>query len=263
MERYENLTFEVRGSVARITLNRPEASNASNLETNRELLQVVLRCDEDPLVRAVLVTGAGRNFCAGGDLKRFVAEGKDLPRYLKEATTYRHAAVSRLANMDAPVVAAVQGSTIGGGLGLVCSCDIVLAAESARFRVGFTGVGMSPDGGLSYFLPRIVGLRRALELMLTNRVLSAQEALALGIVTRVVPEVDLLREAEDLATELAAGATRALGAAKRLFRSGWNETLETQMGMETQAIAEMARTRDSHEAFAAFVEKRTAQFRGE
>ncbi len=263
MERYETIAFQMEGNVAHITLNRPEAANAINLEMARELMQVALRCDEDPKSRAVLITGAGRNFCGGGDLKRFIAEGENLPRYVKETATYMHAAVSRLARMEAPVVAAVQGAAFGGGLSLMCGCDIVLAAESARFTVAFTRVGMSPDGSLTYFLPRLVGLRRALELTLTNRMLSAQEALAWGIVTRLVPDGDLLREAEALATELASGATRALGAAKRLLRNGWNETLETQMELETQSITDMTRTRDSREGFAAFVEKRTAHFKGE
>jgi 2-(1,2-epoxy-1,2-dihydrophenyl)acetyl-CoA isomerase len=148
-------------------------------------------------------------------------------------------------------------------MSLALACDIVLAAESARFNVAYTRVGLTPDGSLSYFLPRFIGLKRALELTLTNRILSAQEALEWGVVTRVVPEAELLSQAESIAIQLAAGAPKALGSAKRLMHQGWNETLETQMENESQTIAEMARTSDTHEAIKAFLEKRTPKFKGE
>jgi len=258
---YSALLFEIRNNIARITLNRPDAANALNLELSKDLMYAALQCDQDPTIRAVIITGAGRLFCAGGDLKSFAAQGEQLPYHLKEVTTYLHAAMSRFTRMDAPVIAAVNGTAAGAGMSLVCACDLVLAAESARFTMAYTRAGLTPDGSSTYFLPRIVGLRRALELTLTNRLLSAQEAQEWGIVTRVVPDGHLIAETDTLATQLASGATIALGATKRLLQSGWTETLETQMEHETQSIAAMAHTADGREGITAFLEKRSPQFR--
>ncbi len=262
-EEYTTLEFDVRDGVAHVTLNRPEAGNAINLELGQELLRAVLRCDEDPEVQAVLLSGAGDMFCVGGDLKSFSEQGEHLPHHLKEVTTYLHSAVSRMARMDPPVVVAVHGAAAGAGMSLSCACDLVVAAESVRFTMAYSNAGLTPDGSSTYYLPRLVGLKRAMELTLTNRRLSAQEALEWGIVTRVVPDEDLSEEATTLASQLAAGAPKALGAAKRLLRSSWTETLETQMENETQSIAEMARTSDAREGIAAFLEKRQAEFTGQ
>lgn len=260
---HETILFESRDNVAHITLNRPEVANAINAEMSSALMHAILRCDEDPAIRAVMITGAGGIFCGGGDLKGFAARGERLPYHLKEETTYFHAAISRLIRMDPPVVAAVNGNAAGAGMSLACACDIVVATESAHFTMAYTRVGLTPDGSSTYSLARIVGLKRALELTLTNRVLSAQEALDWGIVTKIVPEEELLTQAQTLAAQLAAGPTKALGMAKRLLHSGWTETLETQMEHEAQAIASMARTADAREGITAFLEKRAAKFKGQ
>jgi len=260
---YTTLLFNVSENVARITLNRPEAVNSINAAMAEDLMHAAIRCGEDPAIRAVVITGAGNIFCGGGDLKSFAAQGDGLPSHFKEVTTHLHAAISRLTRMEAPVVAAVNGSAAGAGMSLACACDIILAAESARFTMAYTRVGLAPDGSSTYFLPRMVGLKRALELVLTNRVLSAQEALDWGIVNRVVPDTELLTEAHRLAGQLATGALKALGVAKRLLHSGGTETLETQMEHESQAIANMGRTSDAREGITAFIEKRPARFRGQ
>ncbi len=257
------ILFDVDDSVAHITLNRPESANSLNMEMASELMRAVIRCSEDPAIRAVVITGTGSIFCSGGDLKSFATQGQHLPYHLKEVTTYLHAAISRLTRMDPPVIAAVNGSAAGAGMALACACDIAIAAKSARFTMAYTRAGLTPDGSSTYILPRIVGLKRALELTLTNRVLSAQEAFDLGIVTRVVPDAELLDQAHTLAAGLAAGPTKALGAAKRLLHQGWTETLETQMEHESQAIASMAHTADAVEGITAFVEKRPAEFKGQ
>ena len=261
---YTALLFEVRDSVAFITLNRPDSANALNIDMARDLMHASLQCSEDPAIRSVVLTGTGRMFCAGGDLKSFAAqgEGQKLARHLKEVTTYLHAAMSRFTRMDSPIIAAVNGTAAGAGMSLACACDLILAAESARFTMAYTRVGLTPDGSSTYFLPRTVGMKRALELTLTNRMLSAQEAYEWGLVTRIVPDANLATEVAKLATELAAGASGALGAAKRLLHSGWTETLETQMEHETQAIAARAYTEDGREGIAAFLEKRAPQFKG-
>jgi len=259
---YTTLLFDVKDGVAHITLNRPEEVNAINLELSRDLMHAILHCDEDPSIRAVVLSGSGRLFCAGGDLRAFMAQGKDLSYHIREVTTYLHAALSRLTRMDPPVVAAVHGFAAGAGMSLALACDIVIAAESAQFNVAYTRVGLTPDGSMSYFLPRFIGLKRAIELTLTNRILSAQEALEWGLLTRVVPDGELLPQAMALASQLATGAPKALGAAKRLLHSGCSETLETQMENESQTIAHIARTWDTHEAISAFLEKRTPKFTG-
>jgi 2-(1,2-epoxy-1,2-dihydrophenyl)acetyl-CoA isomerase len=259
---YETVDLIVRDHVAHLTLNRPAAANTITVELARDLMYATLQCDEDSGVRAVVLAGAGRMFCGGGDLKTFATKGATLPHYLKEVTTYLHAAVSRLARMDAPVIAAVQGSAAGAGLSLACAADLVLAADDAKFTMAYTRAGLTPDGSSTYFLSRIVGMRRALELTLTNRVLSAAEALSFGIVTRVVPAARLSDETHALAAALAAGPTQAFATSKRLLHAGWTNTLETQMELETRAIADIARSTDAHEGIAAFVEKRPAKFTG-
>lgn len=260
---YETLLFEVEGRVARLTLNRPEAGNAMNAAMMRDLCDVAIRCDEDPEIRAVLLTAAGRMFCAGGDLRAFAGEGDALPAYLKGITNDLHGALSRLCRMDAPVVSAVQGVAAGAGFSLACAADMVIAAESARFTVAYTGVGLSPDGSCSFFLPRLVGLRRTQELMLTRRILRASEALEWNLVTRVVPDDDLEAESSKLAAQLAAGPTAAFGKVKRLLLQSSGDHLESQMEREARCIADAARSADGKEGIAAFLAKREADFTGE
>ena len=257
---YNTLRFEVADGVAEITLNRPEVYNALNLAMVRELYDAVGRCDDNPAVHAVLLTGAGKAFCAGGDLKSFEAQRDDVERHVKDVTMWYHGAISRIARMRQPVIAAVNGVAAGGGMGLMMACDLALAAESARFTLAFTQAGLTPDSSSSYYLPRLVGLRRALDLTLTNRVLSAAEAEAWGLVTYVVPDGDLIERARELARRLAQGATEALGGAKRLLREGWNETLETQLARESERIAQAAAGPEGHEGITAFVEKRAPRF---
>jgi 2-(1,2-epoxy-1,2-dihydrophenyl)acetyl-CoA isomerase len=258
----DTLLYEVKDHVARITFNRPDAANALNMEMGRDLMHASIRASEDPAVRAVVLTGAGKMFSGGGDLKSFAAQEDRLPGHLKEVALYLHAAISRFVRMDAPVIAAVNGSAGGAGMSLCLFADLVIAAESAKFTLAYTRAGLSPDGGSTYFLPRIVGVRRALELALTNRVLTAKEACEWGIVTKVVPDAELQAEAQTLAKSLAAGATRAFGAAKRLLHHSSSESLETQMELEAQSIADQARTADAREGMAAFIAKRPANFRG-
>ena len=260
---YTTLLFDVRDHIARITLNRPEAANALNEEMGRDLMQAILHCDEDPSIRAVVLTAKGSVFCGGGDLKSFTAQGQHLSYFLKEMTTYFHGAISLLIRMSPPVIAAVNGFAAGAGMSLVLASDIVVAGQSARFNAAYTRVGLTPDGSLSYFLPRCVGLKRALELTLTNRIFSAQEALDWGMVNRVVPDGELLEQANAIATQIAAGPPKALGGAKRLLHMSWNETLETQMAHESQMIASMGKTADTFEGITAFLEKRVPKFKGE
>src|SRR5207237_1668369 len=258
---YRTLGYELQDHVARITLNRPDAGNTLDGEMGRELMHAAIRCSEDRAVRAVLLSGAGRMFCVGGDLKSFAAQGERLSAHLKELAGMLHLAISRFVRMDAPLIVAVNGAAGGGGMSFVLAADLVVAAESAKFAMAYTKAGLSPDGGSTYFLPRIVGVRRALELALTNRVLTAREAMDWGIVNKVVPDAQLQAEADALARQLASGATHALGAAKRLLHHSFSESLETQMELEAQAIAEQARGAHAREGIAAFIAKRPPNYR--
>ncbi|MDE0620504.1 MAG: enoyl-CoA hydratase-related protein [Bryobacterales bacterium] len=259
---YSAIELSVKDHVAHLVLNRPERANVINAETSRELLAAAIECDENPDIRAVLIRANGPMFCGGGDLKTFVKHSDELPAYLKETTTYLHGAVSRLTRQSAPVVCAVHGFAAGGGFSLAISGDLVLASQSAKFTMAYTKAGLTPDGSSTYFLPRLVGLRRALDLALTNRVLSADEAVEWGLASQVVSDDDLVSEAEALAVSLAQGATWALGTAKSLLHGGFGESLETQMEMETRAIADSVRTHDGREGIRAFVEKRRPAFTG-
>ncbi|MGB9629512.1 MAG: enoyl-CoA hydratase/isomerase family protein [Thermodesulfobacteriota bacterium] len=259
---FTTLLFDVKDHIATITLNRPDSANAINLDFSKDLLGAILRCDEDPEIRVVVITGKGSLFCAGGDLKEFVNQGSHLPYHIKKITTYLHSAISRMIRMDALTIAAVNGFAVGAGLSLALACDFVLATPSARFSVAYTRVGLTPDGGMSYILPRVVGLRRALELTLTNRILSAQEALDWGLVNQVVEEEKLLAQVEILAKQLVSGPPISLGISKRLLHMGWNETLETQMENESQSISHVSRTLDAKEGMTAFLEKRIPKYKG-
>jgi 2-(1,2-epoxy-1,2-dihydrophenyl)acetyl-CoA isomerase len=257
----KTLLFEKRDGVARVTLNRPDAANALDRTMARELMDVAIDCDTDPGVRCVVITGSGsRMFCAGGDLRAFVAAAEQGPALVKDMTTNLHAAVSRFARMDAPVIAAVNGTAAGGGFSLMCGCDLVLAAASASFTMAYTRAGLSPDGSSTFYLARLVGLRRAYEMALTNRVLSAAEALEWGLINRVVPDADLAKEVDALAAQLAAGPTMAFGVTKRLLLDGSAESLETQMERESRGIASMLGHRDGQEGVQAFLGKRKPSF---
>ena len=255
--------LDISAGVARLTLNRPDAGNAVSLALAQGLHDAVLRCAGDRTVRSVLVSGAGPRFCVGGDLAEFADKGDDLAAHLREVTSYLHMALSGLARLDAPVVAAVQGSAAGAGMSLACACDLVVAGESAKFVMAYTRIGLSPDGSGTWFVPRLVGWRRAAELMLTNRALDSSEASRWGIVTSVVPDDEVGAAAEALATELASGPTRAFGSVKRLLALSATESLETQMQHETEEIAANAAGHDGREGMRAFLEKRPPNFTGQ
>jgi 2-(1,2-epoxy-1,2-dihydrophenyl)acetyl-CoA isomerase len=261
---YTNVLFDLADSgLARVRLNRPGAGNAIDLTTAGELADVATRLGEDRRVRAVLLTGSGPRFCVGGDLKSFAAvDPEERPSHIKAVASAFHVAVARLAGAPFPVVAAVQGAAAGAGFSLACSCDLVIAAASARFVFAYGAAGLSPDGSATWFLPRLIGLRRSFELALTGRTLSSSEAEAWGLISRCVPADELVSEAERLGAALAAGPTRAFAATRDLLRTSLDTTLETQLEREASALARTARTADAREGITAFVERRAATFGG-
>jgi 2-(1,2-epoxy-1,2-dihydrophenyl)acetyl-CoA isomerase len=259
---YDNLQYDVRDGVATITLNRPASFNALDLALMRELSLAAIDADEDARVRCIVLTGAGKAFCGGGDVKTFAEAGERAPSALKELTTHFHAAISRLCRAPKPLITVVNGIAAGGGMSLALIGDLVLAAESARFTMAYANIGAAPDGSSTYFLPRIVGVRRAFELYYTNRVLSAREAMDWGLVNRMHADAELGVAAATLAAELAHGPTYAYGRARRLFRDSSSESFETQMELEARAIAACGRTKDFQRAVAAFVKKQKPSFEG-
>lgn len=255
----DTVLVEVRGEVAVVTLNRPDTANTLDLAMGRELLAAALRCEADPAVRAVVLTGAGKAFCFGGDLCGMMGGEVPIEPYLKELTTHLHAAVARFMRMDAPVVAAVNGTTAGAGVGLVAMADLAVMAAGAKISLAYTGVGLTPDGGTSFLLPRAVGTKRAMELVLTNRALTAPEALEWGLVNQVVPDAEVLEKALELAGRLAAGPKGAFGRSKRLIAASLG-ALESQLSLESETIAAQAATVEGREGIGAFFEKRKAQY---
>ncbi len=257
--------FERAEGLGIITLNRPAAFNALDLGMADGLLAALIECDEDPAVRAVLISGSGAAFCAGGDIRQMLAHvgpAGHPSAFLKLLTSRLHAGIATMARMAKPVVTAVNGPAAGAGMSIAMAGDLTLAADTAKFTVAYTGVGLVPDGSSSYFLPRLVGLKRAYELIALNRPLTAAEALDAGLVNQVLPAADFGPAARDYAMKLAAGPTVALGAAKRLLADSLNATLETQMERERQAIGDCGRTEDFRNAAEAFVAKRKPVFQG-
>jgi 2-(1,2-epoxy-1,2-dihydrophenyl)acetyl-CoA isomerase len=239
--------------VARITLNRPESSNALNVELLTELHAALTQSQR---ARALLLTGNGKNFCAGGDVKAFAAEGERLPEYIEEATARLNDCARALIKLNAPVITVVQGwATGGGGLGLVCASDLVIAAESARFMLGATRVGMAPDAGATVTLAHHIGLRRAMELALTNRAIDAAEAMQIGLVTTVVPDDRLKAESEQLAHDLASGPTDALGATKRLLWEGIGASVDARLDEEARTVTELSSTAEALERLRALTKR--------
>lgn len=249
--------------VAHVCLNRPAAANGMTLELLQALYAVLMQIHGDERVRVVLLTGAGKHFCAGGDVHTFLAKGDGLPGYIRVVTSTLQAVAALLMRMNPPVVTAVQGYAAGGGgMGLVCSSDVVVAAESACFLAGATRVGMVPDAGVSVTLTQLVGLRKATEILLFNPVITAPEALAMGLLTRVVPDAELDAQALAMARTLASSAPRALAQTKRLLWSGVGLGVEAAMPDENQTQAMLSGTADAHEGLRAVVEKRAPVFKG-
>jgi 2-(1,2-epoxy-1,2-dihydrophenyl)acetyl-CoA isomerase len=255
--------LEVTDGLGVMTLDRPAARNGIDRALAADLLVAALDCTQRSDLRALLIRANGPAFTVGGDLSVFVGRGPDeLPRVLREMIGSYHQALQILAGLDAPIVAAVHGAVAGGGLGIMYAADIVVAAEGTKFATGFAGIGLSGDGGNSWWLPRLVGPRRAAELYLEPRVLTATEAAEWGLVTRVVAADELERHATDTARRLAVGPTRAYAEMRRLLARSWDNDLVTQHALETEAIARSAATDDAGAAIDSFMQKRPPTFEG-
>ena len=258
----ETIDYEVRDGVAHVRFARPEGANAVNPTFSRDLRAVMLDVEFDDAVKAVSVTAEGKVFCAGGDLKEFHAAGDGLPKLASDMLTDFHAAIYKMNRMAKPFVAGVNGAAGGAGMSIVSAFDLVVCGDSAKFTMAYTRAGVTPDGTSTYFVARHIGVRRMLDLTLTNRVLSAEEAEAWGFVNRVVPDDEVDEATAELAQQLADGPAWALGHAKTIVYAGFDSPLEQAGELEGVTITEAMATHDGREGIAAFVEKRPAQFTG-
>lgn len=257
----ETVGLEIAGGIARLTLERPDAANAIDLDVAQGLCGAASELAARDDVRVVVLSSGGKLFCAGGDLGWMQAQD-DPAAGLHVLATALHKAIEGFAALDAPVVARVHGAAAGAGMSLVLGADLAVASTKASFTMAYTSVGLSPDGGSSYLLPRLVGQRRATEIILTNRRVGAEEAERIGMITRAVEPEALDDAVEALAASLAAGPTSSYGAAKRLFATTWTASMHDQLADEADAIAACAGSPAGQEGISAFLAKRKPDFAG-
>ncbi len=250
----------VREGIAWLTLDRPQAGNAVDLAMAQALLHAASTCDADASIDCVVLTGAGKTFCVGGDLQAFLAE--EVQTSISELVGVLHLAVSRFARMSKPLVVLVNGAAAGAGLSLALLGDVVLASSAASFIPAYGKLGVSPDGGLSWLLPRLVGLRRAQQILLTGRSLTATDAEAIGLITSVVEAHDLDAAGWRTARDLAKAATAAVAATRELLLSSLCSPFEAHLDAEARAIVRLGGAEDAQEGVRAFLERRAPDFKG-
>jgi len=256
---YETILFEVDGGVARLTLNRPDRLNSFTVRMHEEVADALGRLDS---ARVLVLTGAGRGFCAGQDLNdRAVAPGEsvDLGHSVE---TYYNPLIRRLTALPMPVIARVNGVAAGAGANIALACDLVIAARSAKFIQSFAAIGLIPDSGGTWILPRLVGQARALGLALTAEPLPAERAAEWGLIWKAVDDEALDAEVDGLVARFAAAPTRGLAAIKSMIRQSWEHSLDEELDLQRDKMRELGMTEDYREGVAAFMEKRTPRFSG-
>jgi 2-(1,2-epoxy-1,2-dihydrophenyl)acetyl-CoA isomerase len=255
-------SFELSDGVAHITLDQADRGNPFDRPFAVEFNQLATECSSNPDVRSVLIDAKGRFFSVGGDLNSLAKDRAELARFVPAATADLHMAISRFARMNAPVVVAVHALAAGGAVALLAGADFVLASPAAKFYAAFLGIGLVSDSGGSYFLPRRMGSRRAAQFLMLNETLAAEDAVACGLINRVVAADALAAEARALALRFAQGPTVAFGEVKNLLIASSSETLETQLEAEARAMARVARTEDAWNAMRAVLAKQKTVFGG-
>ena len=262
---YETVDLKIENGVAEITLNRPERLNAWTAQFGDELREAILTDAAAPEVRAVLITGAGRGFSSGADLKEMLeqrAEGGEVPDVGEMLRTRYHPIIKGIRELPKPVVAAVNGPAVGIGCSLALAADLIWAAESAVFGLAFVNIGLVPDGGSTFLVPIAAGKARALEMALLGDPIPAQKALDWGLINRVVPDAELMGEARDLAGRLAQGPTRSYAQSKRALNNSLLKIMDEQLDLEADIQGEMVTSADFIEGVTAFVQKRDPRFTG-
>lgn len=257
------LVLSITHGLAHVHIMRPEAANSINAELARDLRSAALQISEEASVRAVLFTGEGPRFSGGGDIALFSrTPHAEFPALLDSMIADFHVALNTFAQLGVPVVCGVQGAVAGGGLGLLWSSDIIIAAPETKFAIGYGALGLTADGGSSWYLPRLVGPAVAAQMFLQNRILTGTEAHARGVVSELVPAEEVACRAEAVARQLASGPTRAFGVMRRLLRSTWDVDLAQQLDEEHGSIVQIAATQDAYEGVRAFSDRRTPDFFG-
>ncbi|HEY1837663.1 MAG TPA: 2-(1,2-epoxy-1,2-dihydrophenyl)acetyl-CoA isomerase PaaG [Rhizomicrobium sp.] len=260
---YETILFEVSNGAARITLNRPDRLNSFTVQMHGEVADALTKVESDASIRALLITGAGRGFCAGQDLSdRAVVPGADGLDLGESLESRYNPLIKRIVNLPKPVICAVNGVAAGAGANIAFACDIVFAAKSAKFIQSFANIGLVPDSGGTWILPRLVGHARAMGLALTGEPLSAENAQAWGLIWRCVEDDQLKEESNKVLQRFALGPTKGLAAIKMAMRKGWDVDLATQLNLERDLQRDLGRSADYKEGVAAFGEKRAPKFSG-
>jgi len=263
MNHYQTILFEVSGGLARLTLNRPDRLNSFNVQMHGEVRDALRELQGNSEARVLVLTGAGRGFCAGQDLgDRAVAPGGQGVDLGDSIENYYKPLVLALRNLPMPVIGAINGVAAGAGANIALACDLVIAAKSASFVQAFCKLGLVPDSGGTWFLPRLVGTARAMGLALLGDKLSAEQAAEWGLIWRCVEDTELKTTVDQLATQLAAAPTRGLARTKQAIYESWSHTLEQQLDLERDFQRELGRSQDYAEGVAAFMEKRTPKFTG-
>jgi 2-(1,2-epoxy-1,2-dihydrophenyl)acetyl-CoA isomerase len=261
----EAVQFRKTGKTATVTLNRPERLNALDADSCRLLIKAIRSCGEDAEIRAIILTGAGKAFCAGGDVREMRSTLKDGAKqgvtvFMNDLVSAFNDVILSIRRLKKPVLGAINGICSGGGAGLAFACDLLIAAYQAKIHVPNARIGLVPDGGNSFFLPRVLGIYKAAELFLTGRALDAEEGYRLGVFSRLVSLDGLLVEAEKVADEIAKGPCFAMGIGKEMFDQAFQRSLESQLRSEREAVVQCAGTRDFEEGINAFFEKREPEF---
>lgn len=259
----KSVLLNIEGAVAHLIFNRPFAMNSFNGEMSEDLLKAVETLHDTPSVRAVLMRGQGKCFMAGGDVKALYEGLDQMPGDIHDWADNLHRAIFLLRTLHAPVVAAVHGSAAGAGVSILLAADITLASSDCIFNMAYTHLGVSPDGGATYHLPRAIGYKRAMELLLLSERFDATEALNYGIINKIIPQKDLLKTAEQLTKQLSQGPTLAFAKVKKLMHTTWNNDLITQMNLEADFFTESTTTADFRAGVSAFVNKKQPKFNNE
>jgi 2-(1,2-epoxy-1,2-dihydrophenyl)acetyl-CoA isomerase len=260
---YETILFDIADGAARLTLNRPDRLNSFTVQMHQEVADAFTRVEADAAVRTLMITGAGRGFCAGQDLSdRAVAPGGEAVDLGDSVERFYNPLIRRIVALPMPVVCAVNGVAAGAGANIALACDIVIAAKSAKFIESFANIGLIPDSGGSWMLPRLAGQARALGMALTGQPIPAEQAQAWGLIWKCVDDDQLTAETDALITRFANGPTRGLAETKRLIRSSWSRTLDEELDLQRDTMRALGFSDDYKEGVAAFTEKRTPKFTG-
>jgi 2-(1,2-epoxy-1,2-dihydrophenyl)acetyl-CoA isomerase len=262
MEATDLVVVTIDGNVATVRLNDPGSLNALSVPMAERLRNALMTLAADDAIRVLVLTGTGRGFCAGGDVQSFYDHRDDPEEVMQQVLDGLHGAVEVLLDLPFPTIAAINGVVAGAGMGVALATDLAIAVDGAVFTMAYTGIGVSPDGSSTWFLPRLVGTRVAMDMILTNRRIGAEEAVTLGLINSAVPEEAFEEAVQMMAAKLAAGPTKAYVRARHLLRSSSSNTPTAQMDAEAASIIAAGATRDFYEGVSAFIEKRRPDFTG-